>query len=122
MKCVSCLSAACAWSLFSAVTAADSSAIEKISASLSVIHGSVNGARLEHDGKTLAIYGDPRDQAPTAERGLLTHSRRDVLWAARSLTDQGVPAVGPEPEAAFLQRPQEFWQAFEQERFHNYAQ
>ncbi len=101
--------------------AADAIRVENVGTNLSVLRGAVNGARLEVKGKTLAIYGDPRENPPGADRVLLTHVRRDVAWAARSLVSQGATAVVPEQEAQNFLRPQEFWRRFEEARYHNYS-
>lgn len=101
--------------------AADSISVENLGTNLTLVRGPVNGVRLQAHGKTLAIYGDPREQPPRADRVLLTHVRRDVAWAARALVQQGATATVPEQEAANALQPQDFWQRFEQGRFHNYS-
>jgi glyoxylase-like metal-dependent hydrolase (beta-lactamase superfamily II) len=95
--------------------------VEKFGSHLTVVRGPVNGVRIKNEGKTLAVYGDPRESSPPVDRVLLTDARRDVVWAALQLIGQGV-AVAPEAEAPLLVKPQEFWQRFEQARFHNYSQ
>lgn len=59
-----------------------------------------------------AIYG-----APGAKTVLLTHTRRDVLWAA-----DGAALIAPEGEAKTLTDAMKFWSLFRQLRFHDYAQ
>jgi len=100
----------------------DSIVVEEIVPNLSVVRGAVNGARFQAKGKTLAVYGDPREHPPGAERVLLTHCRRDVAWAARPLIEQGAIAVVPEKEAHLFLQAESFWQQFDQGRFHNYSQ
>ncbi len=100
----------------------DSIAVEEVMGNLSVVRGAVNGALLQAHGKTLAVYGDPREHPPGADRVLLTHSRRDVAWAARALIEQGATAVVPEKEAHLFVQAQDFWQQFDRARFHNYSQ
>ena len=50
-------------------------------------------------------------------RVLLTHCRRDVVWAAA-----GATAVAPAGEIGLLTDPAEFWRQFQTARFHDYAQ
>lgn len=109
------------WSSFAPVLAASPSP-HKITPHLTVARGPVNSVRLELNGKTLAVYGDARENPPAADRVLLTHSRRDVVWAARALLKQGATAILPESEAPLLLQSHQFWQQFENGRFHNYAQ
>lgn len=102
--------------------AAQSAGVEQLANGLSLVRGPVNGARLEAGGKSLAFYGDPRENPPGADKVLFTHVRRDVAWAARALIEGGAVAVAPEKEASALLEPQAFWRRFEQGRFHNYSQ
>ena len=53
---------------------------------------------------------------------LLTHARRDVVWAARPLVDNGAESVVPAGEAKQLAEPGAFWDGFWDKRFHDYAQ
>jgi len=89
---------------------------------LAVLPGAVNGAFIERNGKLLAVYGDPSGNRPGAGMVLITHARRDVVWAARSLLAKGAKAVVPEKEADLLVRPEKFWGEFREKRFHDYAQ
>lgn len=59
-----------------------------------------------------AIYG-----APGARTVLVTHTRRDVLWAAA-----GADLILPAGEADTVSGAAEFWRLFRQARFHDYAQ
>src|SRR5215212_8304865 len=69
--------------------------------------GPVNSVSLPEGA---AIYG-----APGARTVLVTHVRRDVLWAAGE-----VPLVAPEREV--VRDVGKFWSLFRQTRFHDYAQ
>jgi len=100
---------------------ADSITVQNLMSNLNVVRGPVNGARLQANGKTLAIYGDPREHPPGADRVLLTHCRRDVAWAARALMAQGATAAVPEKEAHLFVQAQDFWGRFDKARFHNYS-
>jgi glyoxylase-like metal-dependent hydrolase (beta-lactamase superfamily II) len=77
------------------------------SAQVRVTTGAVNSVSLPGGA---AIYG-----APGAKTVLVTHTRRDVLWAAGEAA-----LVAPEGEA--LQGAGKFWSLFRQTRFHDYAQ
>ena len=103
-------------------TGDDSIVIQTVARHLSVVRGPVNGARLQANGKTLAVYGDPRENPPLAARVLLTHFRRDVDWAAHKLIEEGATAIIPEKEAHLFLQAKNFWERFEQARFHNYSQ
>jgi glyoxylase-like metal-dependent hydrolase (beta-lactamase superfamily II) len=95
---------------------------EALPPGLRLIPGPVNGALIERDGKTLAVYGDPSDRIPAPEVVLLTHARRDVTWAARNLARQGSRIVAPEREVEYLSQPGKFWAELREKRFHDYAQ
>jgi glyoxylase-like metal-dependent hydrolase (beta-lactamase superfamily II) len=86
------------------------------------IPGPVNGAFIEREGKSLAVYGDPSGSRPTPDTVLLTEARRDVTWAARDLARRGAKVVAPEREAEFLLHPERFWAGLREKRFHDYAQ
>src|SRR5215471_7122923 len=101
---------------------ADGVAAQQLLAGLTFLPGPVNGARVESNGKALAIYGDPREKPPHADLVLLTSVRRDLVWPARQLIEDGAEAVIPESEAPNFLKPQDFWLRFQKARFHNYAQ
>jgi glyoxylase-like metal-dependent hydrolase (beta-lactamase superfamily II) len=96
--------------------------VQRISQNLTVILGSTNGAVLTRDGARLAIGGDPRAKAFSVERLLLTHARRDVIWAGRRLAERGALVVVPEKEMQQFTEPKAFWETFSQRRFHDYVQ
>jgi len=89
--------------------------------SLQVIPGPVNGVLLSRGSRRLAIYGDPRDLPAGADEVLLTHFRRDVVWAARALQRRGASVTAPATEAALIDAPEAFWRSFSDARFHDYA-
>ena len=98
-------------SLFAcAVIVQAAEAIEKIAPHLSVVSGPVNGVLLERDGKTIAIYGDPRPKPARVSTVFFTHHRRDVVWAGRALVAQGAQAVAPEAEKDKFTGVAEFWE------------
>ena len=73
------------------------------------VYGQINSVALPEGA---AIYG-----APGAKVVLVTHARRDVLWAA---DEAGL--VAPEGEARLISEAGKFWSLFRQTRFHDYAQ
>src|SRR5258708_32338618 len=81
--------------LIALLLAAEKYPVEKLTPKATVIRGPVNGVLIRQNGKALAIYGDPRENAPAVERGLFTHGRRDVVGAGRGLVRRGAEAVGP---------------------------
>ncbi len=109
------------WSTASTVSAMDGIESEAIVDGLQFVRGAVNGVRIERGGKSLAVYGDPREDAEAVDMVLLTHHRRDVVWAGWSLVSLGAKAVVPAAEAADFSDVQQFWSNFQQQRFHDYA-
>ena len=95
---------------------------EKITDHLVFSRGAVNGVVLEREGERLAVYGYPKGEGSRIDHMLLTHHRRDVIWAARqAITDQ-TDVYAPETERQLIEKPHEFWNAFTKGRFHDYAQ
>jgi glyoxylase-like metal-dependent hydrolase (beta-lactamase superfamily II) len=95
--------------------------IEKLTSSVSVVRGAVNGVLIQRNGETLAIYGDPRDNPAKARQVLFTHHRRDVAWAGRLLVERGAEAVAPEAEKAQFTNVAQFWDKYRTARFHDYV-
>jgi glyoxylase-like metal-dependent hydrolase (beta-lactamase superfamily II) len=95
--------------------------IEKVSDSVSVLHGAVNGVLIQHNGERLAIYGDPRPEPAKVRRVLFTHHRRDVVWAGRRQVERGAEAVAPDAEKALFSGARQFWESYRTGRFHDYA-
>jgi glyoxylase-like metal-dependent hydrolase (beta-lactamase superfamily II) len=91
----------------------------QLPAGLHFISGPVNGLVVK---EKFAVYGDPGQRLKKASHVLLTHARRDVVWAARSLATNGSIVVAPESERALLTDPQAFWVDYESTRFHDYSQ
>ena len=90
-------------------------------AGVEFLQGPVNGVILERDGRRVAIYGDPRPEPEPAEAVLLTHHRRDVVWAARNLA--GAQVYAPAPERALFEDVERYWREYFQDgQFHDYAQ
>jgi glyoxylase-like metal-dependent hydrolase (beta-lactamase superfamily II) len=95
--------------------------IQKIAAGISVAPGPVNGVLVEHNGETIAVYGDPRPQPARAKMVLFTHHRRDVVWAGREMVLKGAAGVAPEAEKNLFSNVAEFWEQYKTRRFHDYA-
>jgi glyoxylase-like metal-dependent hydrolase (beta-lactamase superfamily II) len=104
-----------------ATIAAQPLRVEKITASVSAVRGAVNGVRIERNGESLAIYGDPSLKPARARQVLFTHHRRDVVWAGRRLVENGAAAVAPEAEKALFGGVGQFWEHYKTARFHDYA-
>src|SRR6185295_12888850 len=94
---------------------------EKLTPSVSVVRGAVNGVLIQRNGETLAIYGDPRDNPAKARQVLFTHHRRDVAWAGRRLVEQGAEGVAPDAEKAQFTNVSQFWDKYRTARFHDYV-
>ncbi len=83
----------------------------------------MNGVLLEREGRRVAIYGDPRPEPEPVEAVLLTHHRRDVVWAARAFAEQGAKVYAPGGERALLEDVDAYWRDyFQAGQFHDYAQ
>lgn len=95
---------------------------ESISPNLTFVRGAVNGVLINQNGKTLAIYGDPRELPAAPEKVLFTHCRRDVVWAGRSFARRGAEAIAPVGEKDYFTSPNSFWQKLHTARFHDYEQ
>jgi glyoxylase-like metal-dependent hydrolase (beta-lactamase superfamily II) len=89
---------------------------------LEFVRGAVNRVVLTRGEGQLVVYGATTAQAPATELLLLTHGRRDVVWAARGAAESGVKIVAPTGERYWLEQPQAFWDAFTTKRFHDYGQ
>jgi len=87
-----------------------------------LIEGPVNGLRIERDGKTVAVYGDPRPQPSPADAVLFTHHRRDVVWAGRALAESGAETIAPEAERKLFEEVDAYWREYSTARFHDYGQ
>lgn len=98
------------------------SGAEHLTPHMTIHPGPVNGVVLESNERRLAVYGLPEDVRDQIDLVLLTHHRRDVLWAAREVVAAGATAVGPDAERQLIERPAEFWNDFSERRFHDYDQ
>ena len=86
------------------------------------VEGPVNGIRIGRGEGGIAIYGDPRPNPAPAGQVLLTHGRRDVVWAAKTLIERGATPVVPASESGLFTGAAGFWREFRSARFHDYAQ
>lgn len=94
---------------------------QKISPSVSVAAGAINGIVVERDRRTLVVYGDPAKEIKKADVVLFTHFRRDVVWAGRTLVEGGSLAVVPAQEKPYFVKGDSIWLNFTRARFHDYA-
>lgn len=95
---------------------------ESLSPCVTLSRGAINGVCLERDGHRLIVYGDPLERWQTADLVLFTHSRRDIVWAGRTLVESGARSVVPAKEAPQFSNVEEFWTSFWDKRYHDYAQ
>ena len=107
--------------LAACLPAAAQSPVERVTPSVSVVRGAVNGVLIQRGGETLAVYGDPRPDPAKASEVLFTHHRRDVAWAGRLMVQRGAIAVGPDAEKDLFNDPAQFWERYRTARFHDYA-
>jgi len=90
--------------------------------SIKVVEGPVNGAIITANGKKLSVYGVPHGKAKDFDAVLVTHHRRDLVWAARRVNGDKLQVIAPAAEKALIEQPQAYWDAFVQKRFHDYDQ
>ena len=94
---------------------------QKISPSVRVTSGAINGIFIERNGRTLVVYGDPVKEIKKADMVLFTHFRRDVVWAGRTLVERGSQAIVPAKEKPYFVKGDSIWLNFTKARFHDYA-
>jgi glyoxylase-like metal-dependent hydrolase (beta-lactamase superfamily II) len=107
------------WTL---LASAGGASAEIIARGVEFTPGAVNSVHLQGTSKSAIVYGVANDTRPAVDLILLSHHRRDVLWAARPLVDAGAKAIAPLAERALIEKPEEFWEEFRTKRFHDYAQ
>lgn len=112
----------CAMILLVVLSFHSHAAAENLSPSVRLLSGPVNGLAIERNGHMLLVYGDPSGTIQDADMVLLTHARRDVVWAARVPTERGAQAVAPAAEADRFTDAEAFWDGFATARFHDYHQ
>ena len=94
----------------------------RLSSRVVIRTGVVNSAIIRGDKQTAVVYGMPDNPAMKADWVLLPHHRRDVVWAAESLIENGAQVVAPEAERALIETPEQYWADFQQKRYHDYEQ
>ncbi|MEA3478593.1 MAG: hypothetical protein U9R60_10475, partial [Bacteroidota bacterium] len=90
--------------------------------SVSVLNGDVNGVVIHRNNKTLVVYGNPLDTTMVADDLLLSHCRRDLLWAAKSIIENGSKTSVPAEELEYFIEIDSFWSNFSRLRYHDYNQ
>jgi len=106
--------------ILTSISHADS--VVKLSPHVSIYQDTVNGVFIVKNGRTLVIYGDPTGYLKKADKVLFTHSRRDVVWAGRTLVENGAESVVPFSEVGNFTRVDDFWLSFVKDRYHDYKQ
>lgn len=96
--------------------------VQELSPRVSLCRDSVNGVFIESQGQVLVIYGDPAGRLEKAQKVLFTDSRRDLVWAGRSLVDKGAESVVPVNQVDKFAKVDDFWSAFVKNRYHDYDQ
>src|SRR5882724_781825 len=91
---------------------------QKIAQHVRISSGAVNGAFVENNGKTLVMYGDPKEEINKPEMVLFTDFRRDVVWAGRDLVKKGALAIAPAAQKAYFTRGDSIWSQFALTQFH----
>ncbi|MDO8540075.1 MAG: MBL fold metallo-hydrolase [Opitutaceae bacterium] len=102
--------------------AAPAPTIVRITPSVRVAAGAVNGVLIERNGKSIAIYGDPSANPPAVEAVLFTHYRRDVAWAGQAQILGGAKAIIPAAEADMFLKTDAYWETYWTTRFNDYKQ
>jgi len=93
---------------------------QKISQSVRISSGAINGVFIERNGKTVVVYGDPKDEIEKSDMVLFTHFRRDVIWAGRNLVKKGSNAIVPSDEKALFTNGDSIWTELAVKRFHDF--
>ncbi len=93
---------------------------KRVTESLKVISGPVNGALIERNGKILAVYGDPTGKLSEADLVLFTHFRRDLTWSGEGLLDSGSKGIAPAGEKAYFISADSIVNSLPGSRFHDY--
>ena len=78
----------------------------RLSSRVVIRTGVVNSAIIRGDKQTAVVYGVPDNPAMKADWVLLPHHRRDVVWAAESLIENGAQVVAPEAERTLIESPE----------------
>jgi glyoxylase-like metal-dependent hydrolase (beta-lactamase superfamily II) len=94
---------------------------QRISPSVRISHGAVNGVFIERNGKTLVIYGDPKGEIKKAEKILFTHFRRDVIWAGRNLVQKGTLAIIPSAQKVYFTKGDSIWTEIARRQFREHT-
>ena len=95
--------------------------LEKVTDSVRIDHGSINGVFINRKGENLVIYGDPNDKIKKADLLLFTHMRRDVVSAGNNLVKYRSKIVVPAYESDFFRKPDSLWSNYAKSRFHDYG-
>ena len=77
----------------------------------------VNGVVINRNNEILVIYGHPQDITIKADNLLLTHCRRDLLWAAKSIIENGSKTYVPAKELDYFIKIDSFWNDFTRLRY-----
>ncbi len=93
---------------------------QRLTESVRIRSGAVNGAEVKRNGLTLVVYGDPDNKVRKADLVLFTHFRRDVIWAGRNLIESGSHAVVPYKEMIYFTGCDSIWNKAIKTRFHDY--
>ena len=96
--------------------------IQELTPHVSLCRDAANGVFIESQGQILVIYGDPAGMLENAEKLLFTDSRRDLVWAGRRLVENGAESVVPAEQVDRFAKVDDFWSAFVENRYHDYAQ
>lgn len=94
--------------------------MEKVTKSMKIVKGPVNGVFIERGRKLLVVYGDPSGSDAKADIVLFTHFRRDVTWAGIKLLDSGARGVAPDGEKAYFISADSVINRIPEARFHDY--
>jgi glyoxylase-like metal-dependent hydrolase (beta-lactamase superfamily II) len=94
---------------------------QEISKNIQIAAGSVNGAFIERNGKTLVVYGDPNDEIKKADMVLFTHFRRDVIGIGRELVAKGAAAVAPAAQREYFTKGDSIWVEIADKQFREHS-
>jgi len=95
---------------------------KQLASGISFVEGAANGLVVERNGRIMAVYGDPRPEAPPAAMVLFTHHRREAACFGLAGVRRGASAIVPAAERTLFEDSVGAWRTFHERTWrHDYA-